>query len=75
VTRCLVEGRAHPLFGEVPVARYIPGTDAPTVAELRTYCREYLANYKIPLMFSVVSTLPTTASGKLLRRGQETPTP
>ena len=75
VTRAMVEGRAHPLYGEVPVARYIPGTNAPTIAELRTHCREFLANYKIPLMFSAVSTLPTTASGKLLRRGQETPSP
>ena len=73
VTRSLVEGRAHPLFGEVPVARYIPGPDAPTVGELRSHCREYLANYKIPLMFTAVSSLPTTASGKLLRRGQEAP--
>ncbi len=71
VLRSLVEGRAHPLFGEVPVARFIPGDPAPTVAELRNHCREQLASYKIPLMFSTTDTLPTTASGKLLRRGQD----
>ncbi len=68
VQRSFVEARAHPLFGEVPVARYIPGAPAPTLAELRAHCREHLASYKIPLIFSVVTSLPTTASGKLLRR-------
>ncbi|MDB6076112.1 MAG: AMP-dependent synthetase and ligase [Verrucomicrobiaceae bacterium] len=71
VVRSLVEARLHPLFGEVPVARYIPGTAPPTVAELRTHCREHLASYKMPLIFSAATTLPTTASGKLLRRGQD----
>ena len=70
VVRSLVEGRAHPLYGEVPIAKYIVGPEAATVAELRAYCRERLANYKIPLMFTAVTTLPTTASGKLLRHGQ-----
>ena len=68
VQRSFVEARAHPLFGEVPVACYIPGAPAPTLAELRAHCREHLASYKIPLIFSVVTSLPTTASGKLLRR-------
>lgn len=71
VLRALVEGRAHPLFGEVPVARYIPADPPPTVAELRQLCREHLSTYKVPLMFNAVETLPTTASGKLLRRQQE----
>lgn len=68
VQRSLVEARAHPLFGEVPVARYVPCADAPALAELRAHCREHLASYKIPLIFSVVTSLPMTASGKLLRR-------
>jgi len=71
VKRSLVESRAHPLFGEVPVARLMAGDSAPTTLELRTHCRQHLANYKVPLTFSVVPDLPMTASGKLLRRGQE----
>ncbi len=69
VQRSLVEGRPHALFGEVPVARLIARGVAPTVRELRQHCMEHLANYKIPLMFSVVSELPVTASGKLRRHG------
>jgi long-chain acyl-CoA synthetase len=75
VQRSLVEGRAHSLFGEVPVARYVIGERAPTLAELRAHCREHLANYKIPLMFSAVPSLPMTASGKLLRRGSAEDSP
>jgi long-chain acyl-CoA synthetase len=59
----------------VPVARYIAGNPAPTLAEMRAHCREHLANYKIPLMFNAVTSLPTTASGKLLRRGSSAETP
>ena len=70
VRRSLVEARAHPLYGEVAVARFIARDVAPNVRELRKHCMEHLANYKIPLIFTVVSTLPLTASGKLLRRGQ-----
>ena len=68
VQRALVEARLHPLYGEVPVARFIPAADgAPTALELRSHCRQHLAGYKIPLLFSAVTELPLTASGKLKR--------
>jgi len=65
----LVEARQHPLYGEVPVARYIPAPDtALTATELHHHCRTRLSGYKIPLIFTAVTELPLTASGKL-RRG------
>jgi len=68
VQRSLVEARLHPLYGEVPVARYIAAPEgAPTAMELRTHLRAHLAGYKIPLMFTAVPELPFTASGKLKR--------
>jgi len=68
IQRAIVEARLHPLYGEVPVARYIPSPEgAPTTMEIRTHCRTRLAGYKIPLIFSVVTELPLTASGKLKR--------
>lgn len=68
VQRSLVEARLHPLYGEVPVARYIASPEgAPTAMELRNHLRAHLAGYKIPLMFSAVPELPLTASGKLKR--------
>lgn len=68
VQRSLVEARLHPLYGEVPIVRYIPSPEgAPTTMELRNHCRASLAGYKIPLIFTVVTELPLTASGKLKR--------
>lgn len=68
VQRSLVEARLHPLYGEVPVARYIAAPEgAPTAMELRNHLRAHLAGYKIPLMFNAVPELPLTASGKLRR--------
>jgi long-chain acyl-CoA synthetase len=68
VQRSLVEARLHPLYGEVPVARYIASPEgAPTAMELRNHLRAHLAGYKIPLMFNAVPELPLTASGKLRR--------
>jgi acyl-CoA synthetase (AMP-forming)/AMP-acid ligase II len=50
-------------------ARIVPrGEVAPTAAELRAYCVERLAGYKVPKAFEMAKQLPRTASGKLLRR-------
>ena len=39
-----------------------------TPEELRTFCKDSLAPYKIPTAFEFVETLPKTPVGKLLRR-------
>lgn len=39
-----------------------------TEAEIKTWCRERLAPYKIPAKFEFVSELPKTQVGKILRR-------
>jgi long-chain acyl-CoA synthetase len=71
VQRALVSSRAHPLYGEVPVAQFEPTVsvlpNVVTPAELREHCRQQLASYKVPLTFTAVAALPTTASGKLCR--------
>jgi o-succinylbenzoate---CoA ligase len=36
--------------------------------ELRVFCRERLASYKVPKEFHFVEELPRNASNKLLRR-------
>ena len=40
-----------------------------TEAELRDFCRERLAGYKVPKAITFVAELPRNAQGKLLRRG------
>ena len=44
-----------------------PGMTA-TEAELKTFCRERLAPYKVPSEFEVVADLPKSHVGKVLRR-------
>ena len=58
-----------PVKGEVPKAWVVlrAGQSA-TVEELRAFCRERLAPYKVPAQVSVVAELPKTAVGKVLRR-------
>jgi long-chain acyl-CoA synthetase len=55
--------------GERPKAWVVlrPGAHA-TGDELRTFCREHLAPYKVPAEVSIVAELPKSAVGKVLRR-------
>ncbi len=65
-----VSGMKTPGFGELPVAEIVPETDLPSdwQTELRKYCFQRLAVYKVPKMFSIVDSLPRTASGKIQRK-------
>jgi long-chain acyl-CoA synthetase len=64
-----VIGVTDEVRGEVPKA-FVIAHDGVTVdeKELRAYCRENLANYKIPKYFDVVPDLPRTPTGKILKR-------
>jgi long-chain acyl-CoA synthetase len=66
VRESLVFGESHPLYGQLPVARLVVdgalGED-----ELRRYCNQELAPYKVPKRFEFVASLPRTASGKVMR--------
>ena len=55
--------------GEVAHAYVVlaPGHEADTESVLQ-YCRERMAAYKVPRAVHYVDTLPTTSSGKLMRR-------
>nr|WP_300047150.1 AMP-binding protein [uncultured Nocardioides sp.] len=58
----------HEVKGEVAHAYVVPTGERPTVEELLAYCRERLAAYKVPRAIHFVDDLPTTSSGKLMRR-------
>jgi long-chain acyl-CoA synthetase len=73
---------SHPAVGEVGVAGISddyqgesvkawivlrPGQQA-TVDEIRAYCREKLAPYKVPRQIEFIDNLPKTMVGKVLRR-------
>jgi long-chain acyl-CoA synthetase len=64
-----VAGVPHDLKGEVAKAWVILKPDQRvTEDELRAYCRERLAPYKVPGSVEFRSELPKTMIGKVLRR-------
>ena len=69
VALAAVIGMQDPSRGEVALAfvEPIPGT-SPDPQELRTFCRDALAGYKVPREIRVIEELPKGATGKVQRR-------
>ncbi len=64
-----VRGAADERWGSVPVASVVLRPGAPATADdLRRYCGERLAAYKVPVRVTFVPALPRTPAGKLQRR-------
>lgn len=68
VSQAAVVGVPDERLGEVGVAFVVarPG-GTPDPDEVVTWCRERMANYKVPRRVEVVDTLPLNASGKVLK--------
>src|SRR5262249_23018140 len=66
---CVFAG-PDPRLGEVPYARVVAkkGSGIRSERELLDYCRQRLADFKIPQRIELVEALPRTASGKILHR-------
>lgn len=64
-----VSGMKTPGFGELPVAEIVAEGELPADwrTEFRKYCFARLAVYKVPKQFTIVPSLPRTASGKIRR--------
>ncbi len=55
-------------MGEVGMAFVVPVPGRkPTAAEIIAWCREHMANYKVPRYVEVVDELPMNASGKVMK--------
>ena len=69
VKEVAVIGVKDEVRGEVPKA-FVIARDGMTVdeKELRQFCRENLAGYKVPRHFAIVPDLPRTPTGKILKR-------
>ena len=67
VDRAAVVGLPAPVIGEIGVAfvTVAPGAAAPTLAELRAWVADRLADYKAPDRLEVVDALPLTAMMKI----------
>jgi acyl-CoA synthetase (AMP-forming)/AMP-acid ligase II len=68
ISQVAVVGVPDTRMGEVGVAYVIPRPGAEIDAtELIAWCRERMANYKVPRRVEVVDALPLNASGKVLK--------
>jgi 4-coumarate--CoA ligase len=63
-----VIGVADADAGEVPMAFVVPAAEAPTLSGLQAFCAERLAHYKEIQRLEIVTEVPKSASGKILRR-------
>lgn len=68
VAGAVCAGIADATWGQVPVALVVfHGGQSATEEELQDFCRQSLANYKVPKQIKAVSELPLTGAGKLNR--------
>jgi O-succinylbenzoic acid--CoA ligase len=80
VSDVAVLGRADPEWGEAVVALVVPRlgwvhgrpdgapADGALAEDLRSFCAERLAGFKVPKRFELVDSLPRNSTGKLQRR-------
>jgi long-chain acyl-CoA synthetase len=68
VLDCAVVGMAHEHLGEVPALFVVPRTGKAIQSDaLLEHCRAHLSAYKVPHVVRVVSEIPRTGSGKIIR--------
>ena len=70
VKESLVYGMEHPQYGQLPIAKIVLKDKTGNkidINDLRKFCYERLAPYKVPKDFEYVDHLPKTASGKIKR--------
>lgn len=66
VIECAVIGRADPVLGERVQAFVLPRTPEVTAEDIRDFCAERMADYKVPEIIVLVSEpLPRNANGKV----------
>jgi long-chain acyl-CoA synthetase len=70
VLECAVVGVPDPVKGEIPKACVVLRERASaTEADIKEFCRQALAAYKVPRLVEFMTSLPKTATGKV-RKGE-----
>jgi acyl-CoA synthetase (AMP-forming)/AMP-acid ligase II len=67
VAEAVAFGAPHPMWGEEVAAAVVLKSDA-TEADLISYCRERMADFKRPKQIHITTAIPRTATGKIQRR-------
>lgn len=68
VSEAAVVGLPDSDFGESINAYVVLKDQVYTTSDLRKYCAEHLAKYKVPKHFEIIDELPKNTTGKILRR-------
>src|SRR4051794_15612253 len=69
VATCAVIGVPDDTWGEHVHAVVVPSAGAsPTLDDLRAFCADRIAGYKVPRSMELVDGLPLSAAGKVLKR-------
>ncbi|RNF39393.1 fatty acid--CoA ligase family protein [Planococcus salinus] len=68
ITEAAVVGLPDPDFGEAVHAYVVLKDQDLTIDELKSYCAEHLAKYKVPKHIEILDELPKNTTGKILRR-------
>lgn len=67
VEECAVIGCGHPQMGQFAKAFIVKNGELVAETQLKKFCKQYLASYKIPKEIEFVDALPKTSSGKIKR--------
>jgi long-chain acyl-CoA synthetase len=70
IEESMVYDAPHPVYGQLPIAKIVMKDSLKQdidVENLRRFCYQRLAQYKVPKEFICVDQLPKTASGKIRR--------
>jgi long-chain acyl-CoA synthetase len=66
VVECAVIGRPDPVLGERVCAVVVPKTDGVSADDIRRFCAERMADYKVPELIELLrEPLPRNANGKV----------
>ncbi|MBE2295392.1 MAG: AMP-binding protein [Phycisphaerales bacterium] len=69
VAGAICAGIPDPMWGQAPAALVVFHTgQSVQEEELKTFCRDFLADYKVPRHIRTVAVLPLTGAGKLNRQ-------
>ncbi len=67
VEECAVIGCSHDKAGQFAKAYVVKSSSDVSGNNLKRFCKQYLANYKVPKEIEFIETLPKTSSGKIKR--------
>lgn len=72
ITEVAVVGMPNKILGELVCACVIPKdkNNIPDITELREYCKDIIADYKMPDELCIMDDFPRTASGKIRKFGE-----